>query len=62
MHFLHTVPLDSLLIFYFLKLAYEDILERAREKEEKEAKKRLRIADDFHKLLHMFKVWWHSNR
>ncbi|KAL6207966.1 hypothetical protein ACLB2K_018918 [Fragaria x ananassa] len=38
-----------------LKLAYEDILERAREKEEKEAKKRQRIADDFHKLLHTFK-------
>ncbi|XP_050363071.1 pre-mRNA-processing protein 40A isoform X2 [Argentina anserina] len=38
-----------------LKLAYEEILERAKEKEEKEAKKRQRIADDFHKLLHTFK-------
>ncbi|XP_024162945.1 pre-mRNA-processing protein 40A isoform X3 [Rosa chinensis] len=38
-----------------LKLAYEEILERAKEKEEKEAKKRQRLADDFTKLLHTFK-------
>ncbi|KAK9946355.1 hypothetical protein M0R45_011824 [Rubus argutus] len=35
-----------------LKLVYEEILERAKEKEEKEAKKRQRLADDFNKLLH----------
>ncbi|KAK9946359.1 hypothetical protein M0R45_011827 [Rubus argutus] len=38
-----------------LKLVYEEILERAKEKEEKEAKKRQRLADDFNKLLHTFK-------
>ncbi|GKV10405.1 hypothetical protein SLEP1_g21773 [Rubroshorea leprosula] len=38
-----------------LKLIYEDLLERAKEKEEKEAKKRQRLADDFTKLLHTFK-------
>lgn len=38
-----------------LKLIYEDLLERAREKEEKEAKKRQRIVDDFTKLLSTFK-------
>ncbi|GKV20029.1 hypothetical protein SLEP1_g30209 [Rubroshorea leprosula] len=38
-----------------LKLIYEDLLERVKEKEEKEAKKRQRLADDFTKLLHTFK-------
>lgn len=38
-----------------LKIAYEELLERAKEKEEKEAKKRQRLADDFTKLLHTFK-------
>ncbi|KAK4742651.1 hypothetical protein SAY87_000652 [Trapa incisa] len=38
-----------------LELVYEEILERAKEKEEKEAKKRQRIADEFNKLLHTFK-------
>lgn len=38
-----------------LKLVYEELLERAKEKEEKEAKKRQRLADDFTKLLHTFK-------
>ncbi|XP_031377807.1 pre-mRNA-processing protein 40A isoform X2 [Punica granatum] len=33
----------------------EELLERAKEKEEKEAKKRQRIADDFTRLLHTFK-------
>ncbi|KAM7280753.1 hypothetical protein ACFE04_007887 [Oxalis oulophora] len=37
------------------KLIYEDLLDRVREKEEKEAKKRQRLADDFTKLLHSFK-------
>ncbi|EXC51391.1 Pre-mRNA-processing factor 40-A-like protein [Morus notabilis] len=35
-----------------LKLVYEELLERAKEKEEKETKKRQRLADDFTKLLH----------
>ncbi|GFZ10139.1 pre-mRNA-processing protein 40A [Actinidia rufa] len=34
-----------------MKLVFEDLLERAREKEEKEAKKRQRLADDFNDLL-----------
>lgn len=38
-----------------LKLVYEELLERAKEKEEKEAKKRQRIADEFTKLLYTFK-------
>ncbi|CAN1274631.1 Pre-mRNA-processing protein 40A [Linum perenne] len=38
-----------------LKLVYEDLVERAKEKEEKEAKKRQRLADDFTELLRSFK-------
>ncbi|XWS14822.1 hypothetical protein CRYUN_Cryun35bG0041600 [Craigia yunnanensis] len=38
-----------------LKLVYEELLERAKEKEEKEAKKRQRLADDFTNLLHTYK-------
>ncbi|KAM7280653.1 hypothetical protein ACFE04_007787 [Oxalis oulophora] len=38
-----------------LKLIYEELLEKVREKEEKEAKKRQRLADDFRKLLHSLK-------
>ncbi|XP_050892629.1 pre-mRNA-processing protein 40A isoform X1 [Lathyrus oleraceus] len=38
-----------------LKLLYEELLERAREKEEKEAKKRQRLADDFTNLLYSLK-------
>ncbi|PKI72468.1 hypothetical protein CRG98_007135 [Punica granatum] len=38
-----------------LELVYKELLERAKEKEEKEAKKRQRIADDFTRLLHTFK-------
>ncbi|KAK3011939.1 hypothetical protein RJ639_010517 [Escallonia herrerae] len=34
-----------------LKLVYDELLERVREREEKEAKKRKRLADDFHELL-----------
>ncbi|KAL4022264.1 hypothetical protein IC575_015991 [Cucumis melo] len=37
------------------KLVYEDLLERAKEKEEKEAKRRQRLADDFSGLLQSFK-------
>ncbi|XP_065847148.1 pre-mRNA-processing protein 40A isoform X2 [Euphorbia lathyris] len=38
-----------------LKLVYDELIERAKEKEEKEAKKRQRLADDFTKLLHTYK-------
>ncbi|XP_021687359.2 pre-mRNA-processing protein 40A isoform X4 [Hevea brasiliensis] len=38
-----------------LKLLYDELLERAKEKEEKEAKKRQRLADDFTKLLYTYK-------
>ncbi|XP_057425480.1 pre-mRNA-processing protein 40A isoform X2 [Lotus japonicus] len=38
-----------------LKLLFEELLERAKEKEEKEAKKRQRLADDFTNLLYTFK-------
>ncbi|XP_027332843.1 pre-mRNA-processing protein 40A isoform X2 [Abrus precatorius] len=38
-----------------LKLIFEELLERAKEKEEKEAKKRQRLADDFTNLLYTFK-------
>lgn len=37
------------------KLVFEDLLERAKEKEEKEAKRRQRLADDFTGLLQSFK-------
>jgi flagellar biosynthesis/type III secretory pathway M-ring protein FliF/YscJ len=46
-------------VWYFvflLKLLFEELLERAKEKEEKEAKKRQRLADDFTNLLYSFKV------
>ncbi|KAH9288540.1 hypothetical protein KI387_032657, partial [Taxus chinensis] len=38
-----------------LKLVFEEVLERTREKEEKEAKKRQRLADDFMDLLYSVK-------
>ncbi|XP_038680859.1 pre-mRNA-processing protein 40A-like isoform X3 [Tripterygium wilfordii] len=38
-----------------LKLILDELLERVREKEEKEAKKRKRLADDFRDLLHSIK-------
>ncbi|TKY57919.1 Pre-mRNA-processing protein 40A [Spatholobus suberectus] len=38
-----------------LKLIFEELLERAKEKEEKEAKKRQRLADDFTNMLYTFK-------
>lgn len=37
------------------KLIFDDLLERAKEKEEKEAKKRKRLADDFSNFLHAIK-------
>jgi hypothetical protein len=39
-----------------IQLVFEDALERAKEKEEKEAKKRRRLADDFTNLLRSTKV------
>ena len=39
-----------------LQLIFDELLERAREKEEKEAKKRKRLGDDFFSLLCSFKV------
>ncbi|KAF9675781.1 hypothetical protein SADUNF_Sadunf09G0068500 [Salix dunnii] len=38
-----------------LKMVFDELVERAREKEEKEAKKRKRLADDFLNLLKSFK-------
>ncbi|XP_015576606.2 pre-mRNA-processing protein 40A isoform X3 [Ricinus communis] len=38
-----------------LKIVFDELLERAKEKEEKEAKKRKRLADDFLNLLHSTK-------
>ncbi|PHT97323.1 Pre-mRNA-processing protein 40A [Capsicum chinense] len=38
-----------------LKFVFEKLLERAREKEEKEAKKRKRLADEFYEFLHASK-------
>ncbi|PHU09947.1 hypothetical protein BC332_21807 [Capsicum chinense] len=38
-----------------LKFVFEELLERAREKEEKEAKKSKRLADEFYELLHASK-------
>ncbi|PHT69357.1 hypothetical protein T459_28844 [Capsicum annuum] len=39
-----------------LKFVFEELLERSREKEEKEAKKRKRVADEFYELLHASKM------
>lgn len=48
---------ENLILFPpLLKLLFEELLERAKEKEEKEAKKRQRLADDFTNLLYTFKV------
>lgn len=43
-------------LFFLLKLLFEELLERAKEKEEKETKKRQRLADDFTNLLYTLKV------
>lgn len=40
----------------FLQLVFDELLERVREKEEKEAKKRRRLMDDFSNLLSSIKV------
>lgn len=39
-----------------LQLVFDELLERVKEKEEKEAKKRKRLADDFSHLLSSIKV------
>lgn len=43
-----------------VQLVFEDYLERAKEREEKEAKKRRRLADDFTNLLRSTKVRVHG--
>ncbi|KAL3515379.1 hypothetical protein ACH5RR_022281 [Cinchona calisaya] len=45
-----------------LKLVFEELLERAREKEEKEAKRRKRLADDLYQFLHASKEISMSSR
>ena len=41
---------------FFFQIVFDDLLDRAKEKEEKEAKKKKRIIDDFNELLHGEKV------
>ena len=43
-------------VCFGVQLVFEDYLERVKEKEEKEAKKRRRLADDFTNLLRNTKV------
>lgn len=43
-------------VHFVVQLVFEDYLERAKEKEEKEAKKRRRLTDDFTNLLRNTKV------
>lgn len=38
------------------QIVFEDLLDRAREKEEKEAKKKKRLIDEFNELLYAEKV------
>ncbi|PHT26627.1 hypothetical protein CQW23_33762 [Capsicum baccatum] len=45
-----------------LKFVFEELLERAREKEEKEAKKRKRLADEFYEFLHASKEITESSK
>ncbi|KAG4918909.1 hypothetical protein JHK85_057190 [Glycine max] len=45
-----------------LKLVFDELLERVKEKEEKEAKKRKRLADDFFHLLHSTKDFTVSSK
>jgi pre-mRNA-processing factor 40 len=40
-----------------LKLIYDDLVGRVKEKEEKEARKLQRLAEEFTNLLHTFKVY-----
>jgi len=47
---------DLMWCFTSLQMVFDELLERAREKEEKEAKKRKRLADDFLNLLQSIKV------
>ena len=42
--------------FIYLQCVFDELLERVKEKEEKEAKRRKRLADDFHDLLCNSKV------
>ena len=47
---------DLMWCFTCLQMVFDELLERAREKEEKEAKKRKRLGDDFLNLLQSIKV------
>lgn len=42
---------------YCLQLVFEEVIEQVKEKEEKEAKRRERLADDFTALLYSLKVY-----
>ena len=48
--------LISFLYFIFLQRVFDELLERVKEKEEKEAKRQKRLADDFYDLLCTSKV------
>lgn len=56
-------PSDDLSWFcIILQLVFDELLERAREKEEKEAKKRKRLTDDFLNLLYSIKVLYNGHQ
>jgi len=48
--------------FTILQLVFDELLERVKEKEEKEAKKRKRFADDFFHLLYSIKVQYREHQ
>jgi len=52
----HMCHSDLMWCFTSLQMVFDELLERAREKEEKEAKKRKCLADDFLNLLQSIKV------
>lgn len=58
-HLLHSHVYSNNIMFCLLciQLLFDELLERLKEKEEKEAKKRQRLADDFSDLLYSIKVW-----
>lgn len=53
---LHFFQIVVLLLLDWLQLIYDDQLERLREKEQKEAKKRQRLGENFSDLLYSIKV------
>lgn len=56
--FKSAISLLTLGSFLYLQLVFDELMERQREKEEKEAKKRQRLADNFSDLLYSIKVFW----